>query len=169
MATEDKNEGNEFEAITLSNLWLKEHVLDLLSKIEKCEIVAYNGSEELVDLMQLNPDQIMNLRLNGFNLMRSYVRQLLHNVQHHLDKNVVLKLKINLNRIDDEEGNFVFTSFNDVAHTEKYSFTKDFYDALDMLSSVNSDLIAEIADKEILMPKKASGKDESMKGDIEDD
>jgi len=165
---EDNNEEG-FEKITLTNVWIKEHILDLMTKIEKNEIIAYNGSDELIDMFQMNGDQILSMKLNAFNLMRSHVQTLLHNVQPQLDKAKTLKLKIILSRINNNQGSFIRTFVNELTHYDTYCLTEDFYDALDNLSYVKSELIMQIADKEILMPKKASGKDEKIVGDIEDD
>lgn len=157
----------EFEAITLSNVWLKTYVLDVIGKINENEIIAYNGSTELVDLLQLSDDEILKMRLKSFDLMRSYILQLLDNTMASIDKGVVLKIKLMFRHIDTHHANkYVHTKFDMLNHLEVYNLTGYFKDALQIMSRAKTLLFIELANKEILMPKKTTGKGEKLE-DIE--
>lgn len=163
----DSNEDNQFEAITLSNVWLKTYILDVIGKINENEIIAYNGSTSLVDLLQLNDEQILRMQLKAFELMKTYLKQLLDNAASSIDRKVVLKITLILKNINNDSENYILRVIDDIRHLETCYLTGEFNDALNCLSLAKGELLIELADKEILMPKKSSGRNEKI-GELED-
>jgi len=150
---ENENNGGEFERVNLTNLWLKDHIFDLMTKIEQNEVIEHHGSTELNNLFQMDENLIMNTKLAACNLEKSHIKALMDNVNRQLSKNKVLKIKLYLNEINNNQQNYVETFRNELEHTETYRLTGAFYQALDNLSFVKSELIDEISNKGLLLPK----------------
>lgn len=164
---EDNEKQSEFETITLTNVWIKQNILDVITKINENEIIAYNGIL-ISEISQIDNEQKIIFQLQSYNLMKSYLKQLLDNVTTTINRLIVLKLKLTIEFISEHEPLFIYTLFDDVRHLETHTLTREYYHTLSRLSKVKSQLLNELADKEILMPKKLSDKKEKIKYDLED-
>jgi len=157
-------ENKEFEAITLSNVWIKEHILDIIKAINENEIIAETGSSDLFALNEMELVDILRTRIDALKLMRAYILQLKDNVIQYIDKGKLLVIEISLKGIDDHEP-LLQNDFNQVSHTDNFYLSQNFVIKLSRLRKIKQILITACGDAELLMPKK----DEEVKGKIMED
>jgi len=151
----------DFEAITLSNVWIKEHILDIIKAINENEIIAETGSSDLFALNEMELVDILRTRIDALKLMRAYILQLKDNVSQYLSRDKSLLIEIALIGIDNHE-ELLQNNYNRVIQEDHFYLSPNFLVKLNYLRKVKSLLINACGEVELLMPKR----DEGVKGKI---
>jgi len=143
----------EFEKITLANVWIKEHILDIIKAINTNEIIAESGGLDLISLSEMENIEIIRLKIDALKLMKAYILQLKDNVSQYINSNQRLMATIQLMNIDDHE-NLLQNNPDGLTHQDNFYLSEDFQRKLNKLRSAKSILINACGDAELLMPKK---------------
>jgi len=146
-------DNQEFEAITLSNIWIKEHILDIIRSINQNEILAEAGGIDLISINEMESVDIIRTRIDALKLMRAYILQLRDNVSQYLSREKLIEIEINLIGIEDHE-DLIQKNENQISHEETYFLSSHFKIKLDRLRKVKSILINCCGEAGLLMPKK---------------
>jgi len=165
---QEKESQDEFEKITLSNLWLKNHVLEVMAKIDFYEAKATDGVNDISDGILLTPEQQEVGKFDSFKLMRTQIDILSGNVTPYLENKEVIKqirLIMFVSNRQHKDSELLAIGENHINHTRWKYLTDKFYPALNTLRNVKLKLYNEIANSELLMPKKSDKENE----DIEDE
>ena len=153
------NEEKDFETITLSNIWIKEHILDVIKEINKNEIIAESGGLDLISLNELEAIQTLRLRIDALNLMKAYILQLRDNVAQYIEVSKKIIIFLKLKNIDNHE-ELLQNNSDQISHDDNYFLSSDFQTKLNRLREIKSILIDACGEAELLMPKR----DQDTKG-----
>lgn len=154
-----REDNNEFEAVTLSNIWIKEHILDIIKEINRNEIIAESGGLDIVAMGEMEALEILKVRIDALNQMKAYILQLRDNVAQYINKIKLIKIDYGLRGIDDHDS-LLQNNIDYVSHSDNYYLSNDFQIKLKKLRRIKSILINGCGEAELLMPKR----DEAVKG-----
>jgi len=160
-------DNKDFEAVTLANLWIKEHVLDIIKEINQNEIIAESGGLNLIALSEMEAIEIMRLRIDALKLMKAYILQLKDNIAQFIKKDEMERVDKKFVGIDDHE-ELLQNDVNQITHDNNYFLSANFQEKLDRLRKIKSALIVACGEAELLMPRKDEGRSEK-KMEVEDD
>lgn len=152
-------DNNDFETITLSNVWIKEHILDVIKAINYNEIIAESGGIDLITLNEMENVEIIKLRIDALKLMKAYVLQLKDNVSQYIKKEKLIMIHLKLNGIESHQP-LMQNNKDVVNHSDSYFLSSDFQVKLNKLRIIKSILINACGEAELLMPKRS----EQVKG-----
>jgi hypothetical protein len=154
---------NNFEAITLSNIWIKEHILDIIKAINVNEIIAETGSSDLFALNDMEMINILKTRIDALKLMKAYILQLRDNVAQYIKPQLKF-IDLKLIGIDNHE-QLLQNNFDSINNADNFFLSPHFDEKLNKLRKIKRILIDACGEAELLTPKK----DEQVKGKIMED
>lgn len=153
-------ENKEFEEITISNIWLKENILDIVKAINQNEIIA-EGGLEVIPLNEGESVEMMRLKINALKTMKAYILQLRDNAKNSVAKLEILKVDLRLKRIKINQ-ELLLNDVNDVSHENNYYLSPNFQTELNKLRTIKSLLLDGCGNAGFFMPIK----DPVIKGQI---
>jgi hypothetical protein len=164
-------DNKEYEEIQLSNIWIKEHVLDVIDEINQYQVIAKIGSIDLINLSGIDEIEKTKTRLNALDLMEAKIEVLKGNVFHRIDPQKKLQVFLLLkqsSKIQEVCDYFTGDRLNDT----KYNLIEDFFKKLQILTKAKEILIDACAEKGLLTPRvdnDLESKTEIIEEDEEDD
>ena len=161
-------EKKDYEDIQLSNIWIKEHIFDIISKINQYEIIAKVGCSDLNFLSQMSIFEIEKEKLNGLKLMEAEIENLKSNGWFKFSQSRRLHIKILLKQSQRIEDLFEYIN-PDLLNEMVFELTDNFYWKLDFLQSLKETLIDGCAEAGWFMPKKDEDLEEKTSKDLEDE
>jgi len=166
--SEDKK---NYEEIQLSNIWIKEHVLDIIDEINQYQVIARIGSSDLISLSSMEEIEKSRIRLNAMDLMEAKIEILKGNVFHRIGKTRRLNIFILLKKARDFQNLFDYVG-GDRLNNERCELTNQFFSKLNYLQQAKEELIDACAEKGLLTPRvddDLESKTEVVEEDEEDD
>ena len=152
-------EANDFEAVTVSNVWIKEQILDVIKEINNCEHIARSGGYDIISSGLIENVEILRTRIDGLNQMESFIIRLKDNVALNIGKPKLLTIEVMLRETIDLDS-LLLNKRNQVTHEDNYYLSSNFFNKMDNLSRIKARLIRACAEAELLMPRK----DDAVKG-----
>lgn len=146
-------EDNQYEEIQLSNVWVKEHILDVIIKINKFEVIARVGCDNIEKLSHMNDYEITKEKLNGLSLMEAEIEVLKSNAWFKISSDRKFHIKILFNLLKYVRETFYFRQ-EDNQNAMMFYLKEDFYFKLDSLQKIKESLIDGCAEAGIFLPKK---------------
>ena len=161
-------EKKDYEDIQLSNIWIKEHIFDIISKINQYEMIAKVGCSDLNLLSQMNMFEIEKEKLNGLNLMEAKIEILKSNGWFNFSSSRRFHIKILTKQSQEIEDLFEYRN-PDLLNEMVFELTDNFYWKLDLLHNLKDTLIEGCAEAGWFMPKKDEDLEEKTSKDLEDE
>lgn len=158
----------DYEEIQLSNLWIKEHVLDIIERINKYEVIAKIGCSDMTMLSQMEGLEITQERINALNLMNAEIEVLKGNVFFKISngrKLTIFLLFKQLQKIGDPFYHRPADDLNELV----YVLTDNFEKKLQQLQKIKEKLIDACADAGMFLPKKDEDLEIKTSKDLEDE
>jgi hypothetical protein len=162
------DEKKDYEEIQLSNIFIKEHILDIIQKINQCEIIARVGSSDLISLLQMDENEKTKVRLNAMDLMEAYINTLKGNVHSIIIKKSLLIILLLLKNLNQEK-QICDYSKEDHMNNESYTLNFNFFLRLDQLTKIKEKLINACAEKGFILPTKDDKLETKTEIELEED
>ncbi|HUS49170.1 MAG TPA: hypothetical protein VMZ91_03345 [Candidatus Paceibacterota bacterium] len=157
-----------YEEIQLSNLWIKEHILDVIVRINKFEVIANVGSEDIEKLSQMSEYEITKEKLDGLKLMEAQIEVLKTNAWFKLSSNRKFHVILLFKQIQ-TIGDLSYFRQQDNQNEMIFNLENGFYVKLDLLQEIKGSLIEGIAEQGIFLPKINEDLEIKTSKDLEDE
>ena len=148
---------NEFEKIVLTNIWLKINILDPIAEISQYLFQAENGVL-ISGESSIEQETLDFLKFDGFRLLRTKLGILLDNSETYINSSIYKLVKELLEIVSEKNDNIIKSTICIQAeYPMKYKTTLNhIYNKVYLLciKEAKTKLIGEIANQEMLMPKK---------------
>ncbi len=159
-------DNKEYEEIQLANIWVKEHILDVIVRINKFELIASVGCEDVEKLSEMSEYEINKKKLDGLKLMEAEIEVLKTNAWFKLSSNRKFYVKILFKQLE-YIGDLFYFRQQDNQNEILFYLENDFYVKLNLLKEIKGSLIDGCAESGMFLPKKDKDLEEKTQKDIE--